>query len=343
MIPRDINIKFIAEQANVSIATVSNVINQKGRVSQKTAVRVRQVIEEYRYRGNLAARNLRTNRSYLFGLVVALTKPEDKLHDNPFYWDLVSGIESAVRENEFVVALKGVSSKEELSSFIRERSLDGLIVVGAHEGSILVEQVKEFDMPTVYIDCYLNDPSVYQIHSDDHDGGYKAARHLIDLGHREICLLSGEITPNTVNYFRWKGYKKALQEQGIYDHKKLIETETSAHGGYTALSGIIEQFPEVTAMVTFSDITALGLYKGLNERGYRIPEDYSITGFDGTYFAEYIIPALTTIKQDIGLKGVTAVQLLFDQMDGKTKETNRVSLPVALCRGSSTAPRPAFE
>lgn len=110
MLQENINIKFIAEKANVSIATVSNVINSKGRVSVETALRVKEVIDSYQYSGNLAAKNLRTRKSYLFGVVVSLLQPEGRIKNNLFYWELVSGIESKAREKSFDIVLKGIES-----------------------------------------------------------------------------------------------------------------------------------------------------------------------------------------------------------------------------------------
>ena len=339
MLPKEVTIKYIAEKANVSIATVSNVINDKGRVSEKTAERVRSVIQQYRYQGNLAAKNLRTNKSYLFGVVVSVTQPERKLKDNPFYWELISGIESEASGYEFSIVLKGIDSAEELLAFINQRNLDGVIIVGAEENSSLVKVAEESNIPAVYIDSYLEDVSLYQVRIDDKQGGAAAAKHLLELGHRKVALLSGKLTYNSVNHFRWEGCKEELSAFDSYDESLLIETDTSAEGGYAAADDMIEKFPEITAVICFSDITALGLYKRLNEKGYEIPKDLSITGFDGVYFTNYMIPKLTTVKQDVGKKGVTAVNLLFEQIKSNSwpVENRRISLPVYLVEGESTA------
>ncbi|MGP4075537.1 LacI family DNA-binding transcriptional regulator [Halobacillus sp. K22] len=340
MLPKQVTIKYIAEKANVSIATVSNVINGKGRVSEKTAERVRSVIQQYRYQGNIAAKNLRTKKSYLFGVVVSVTQPERRLKDNPFYWELISGVEAEASDYEFAIALKGIDSAEELSAFITQRDLDGVIIVGAEEDSSFVKVAEEANIPAVYIDSYFEDVNLYQVRNEDEKGAASAAKHLLDLGHRKIALLSGKLTRNSVNYFRWQGCKKELSAFNCYDESLLIETDTSAEGGYHAADDIIGKFPEVTAVISFSDITALGLYKRLDEKGYDIPRDLSITGFDGVYFTNYMIPKLTTVKQDVSDKGVTAVNLLFAQIQNNAwpVENRRISLPVHLIDGNSTAP-----
>ncbi|MFD9625621.1 LacI family DNA-binding transcriptional regulator [Peribacillus muralis] len=106
MLQENINIKFIAEKANVSIATVSNVINSKGRVSVETALRVKEVIDSYQYNGNLAAKNLRTRKSYLFGVVVTLLQPEGRIKNNPFYWGWSQGLNQRQGKNHLMLSLR---------------------------------------------------------------------------------------------------------------------------------------------------------------------------------------------------------------------------------------------
>lgn len=336
---KNINIKFIAEKANVSIATVSNVVNQKGRVSEKTAQRVKEVIEAYQYSGNLAAKNLRTKKSYLFGVVVLTLQPEGRIQDNPFYWDLLSGIESKAREKSFDIALKGVDSSEELSSFITQRNLDGLIVVGAQSDSPIVENAGELDLPIVFLDSYLDHSSLIQVGIDDAFGGHMATEHLLSLGHHRIALITGDLQPNSVNGRRFYGYRTALQKYHSFQPNLVYEADTSAQGGFEATEKIIKE-TKATAIVSFSDVSALGVYKCLYEYGYLIPEDYSVVGFDGTYFSTFMTPTLATVKQDVGEKGEEAVDLLFLQIEqGKwAYPQSRISLPVTFEAGSSTAP-----
>lgn len=182
---------------------------------KKTAERVRSVIQQYQYQGNLAAKNLRTNKSYLFGVVVSVTQPERKLKDNPFYWELISGIEAEASGYEFSIVLKGIDSAEELSAFINQRNLDGVIIVGAEENSSFVKVAEESNIPAVYIDSYLEDVSLYQVRIDDKQGGAAAAKHLLQLGHRKVALLSGKLTYNSVNHFRWRVAKKNYQPSTV--------------------------------------------------------------------------------------------------------------------------------
>ncbi|WP_340373480.1 LacI family DNA-binding transcriptional regulator [Peribacillus sp. FSL E2-0218] len=339
MLQENINIKFIAEKANVSIATVSNVINSKGRVSVETALRVKEVIDSYQYSGNLAAKNLRTRKSYLFGVVVSLLQPEGRIKNNLFYWELVSGIESKAREKSFDIVLKGIESPEELTTFITQRNLDGLILVGAKSDSPVVAKVKELDLPIVFLDSYLDESAPFQVGIDDAFGGRVATEHLLSLGHQRIALITGDLEPDSVNGRRFRGYRSALQENRSFDQNLIFESDTSAQGGFEATEKIITE-TNATAILSFSDVSALGVYKCLNEKGCKIPDDYSVVGFDGSYFSTFMTPTLATVKQDVGEKGEKAVDLLFLQIEdaNRLKQQSRISLPVTFMVGSSTAP-----
>ncbi|RBW69825.1 LacI family DNA-binding transcriptional regulator [Bacillus taeanensis] len=339
------SITNVAEKANVSIATVSNVINGKGRVSKKTVDRVNKVIKELGFSPSMAARNLKAISSHMIGVVVPTLGHKGRLHANPFYWDLVSGIEEGARDREFHVMLTSVVEGEETFSFVKERHLDGLIVVGGYEGMKSVEHLLSLDVPCVFVDSYLSNPDLYQVFLDDKAGGYMAAEHLTKLGHKRIAVITedrGHRGSEGVNYNRYLGYKKALEEEGIPVEEELIfekDVTTSAGSGYKVGREVLAKLDDVTAVITFSDIMAMGLMKYLNEHHINIPHDISVVGFDGLFFTEYMSPSLTTIYQDTVRKGQEAMQLLLDQIDGKNSVVKRkIVLSPELRVGGSTAP-----
>ncbi|MDQ6419504.1 LacI family DNA-binding transcriptional regulator [Paenibacillus sp. LHD-117] len=332
----------VARAAGVSIATVSNVINGKGRVSATTKQKIERIIGELGYTPNLTARNLKTNRSDLIGLVVPTMQP-GRLQDNPFYWDLLAGVEEGARDRRFHIILAGIDERTETFSFVKERRLDGLIVVGTNEGSQAVGRILELGLPTVFIDSYLSDPNLMQVYLEDRNGSYLATNYLIKQGHGRIALLIGDIPLENISYYgvlheRWLGYKDALAEAGIpYDPRTMIKLPTSLEGGYRAADQLIDM-DDVTAIFSFSDVSAMGLLKRLRERGKEVPRDYSVIGFDNLFMSEYTSPSLTTIAQDILTKGREAVHLLLDQIDGSPITNRRIAMPVDLIVRQTTGP-----
>ncbi|HZG74454.1 MAG TPA: LacI family DNA-binding transcriptional regulator [Paenibacillus sp.] len=331
-------IKDVARIANVSIATVSNVLNGTGRVAPETIRKVQRVIEELNFAPSMSARNLKDKKSQLIAVVVPFLE-KGRLQDNPFYWQLVSGIEEGARNHRLQVILIGVDEQETFS-FVHERHLDGLIVVGVFEGSDVLQKVLSLNIPTVFMDSYLSDPNLYQVYLDDELGGYIGTKHLLALGHRRIAILTGQLIEGGVTYKRWLGYRRALEEAGVpYLEELVLEEPTSPQGGYHSAQIVGDKSKHISAVFAFSDVAAMGLIKGLHEIGLTVPRDVSVMGYDDIFYCDYMIPALTTVRQDIVLKGQTAVKLLLLQEEGVGDAAERrVVLPVNLKVRQSTAP-----
>ncbi|WP_080834866.1 LacI family DNA-binding transcriptional regulator [Cohnella massiliensis] len=331
---QEINLIDVAKEANVSIATVSNVVNGKGRVSAQTVERVRQIIDRLGYTPNLLARNLKTNQSRLIGLVIPTVKP-GRLQDNPFYWDLLAGIEEGARDRDFHIILAGIDEAGESFSFVKERKLDGLIVIGVGESSEAIGKLLETGVPCVFVDGYLRDPKRFQVILDDRLGGLLATQHLLELGHTRIAVLIGDVVLEQIHRYgvlqeRWLGYRMALEEAGLpYDPELMIRFPTSLEGGYRTAEWLAGA-KDVTAIFSFSDISAMGLLKGLRELGRSVPEDLSVIGFDDLFMSGYTSPSLTTISQNIAQKGLAAIRLLTDQIEGEPVLSRKVVLPVEL-------------
>lgn len=332
-----VTIKDVAKLAQVSIATVSNVINGTGRVSPETQRKVEQAIGQLDFAPSASARNLKDKKSSLIAVVVPLLE-KGRLQDNPFYWHLVRGIEESARGVKLHVILVGIGP-DETFSFVREQHLDGLIFVGAFARTELVESMLRLGVPCVFMDSLVDDPSFYQVALDDELGGYIGTKHLLSLGHERIALLTGVLLEGGVNHCRWQGYRRALEEAGVpYRPELVYEEPTSSLGGYRAASRIGAKTGGITAVFALSDMAAIGLVKGLHDLGIVVPRDISVVGFDDDERARYCIPALTTVRQDIVEKGRTAVRLLTAQLEREPLAERRVTLGVELVPRQSTAP-----
>jgi LacI family transcriptional regulator len=340
---KNITIKDIAKKANVSIATVSNVLNNKGRVSEETRKRVKDIIDKYNYTPNLTARSLKNKNSHLISVIVPYLH-KGELEDNPYYWQVISGIESGARNENFHVMLTGISKDENLS-FVNERHLDGIIVIGINENTKLFNKIVELNIPCVFMDSYLTGTDLYQVYNNDKLGGYLGTKHLITLGYKKIILISGikgKIEEKSgVDYQRWLGYHQALKEAGIpYNPDLVFEEGQTMVGGYYAAQNIFNLIDENTAIFVLSDIGAMGLIRGLTELGVSVPDDVSVMGYDDIFYTSYMTPSLTTIRQDIFKKGKTVASLLLNQINHNELSMERkVVLPVELKIRESTVKR----
>lgn len=336
---KNITIHDVAKHANVSIATVSNVINGTGRVSQNTLNIVNNSIDKLGYYPNISARTMKKKSSNLISVIVPFQNEKGNLHDNPFYWNLVSGIEKVSRKNKFQVVLTGVTGDNDLSlNFIKERNIDGVVIIGASHNATLVKETKLLAIPSVFVDSYLMDEEVYQVFLDDEQGGYKGIKFLLDQGHKHIALIGGNKEINGVMKERFEGAKKAFAQTDItIDESIYIDVPVSMEGGYDA-GEIIINHPKITAIFCFSDVLAIGLMKYLSEKKKRIPDDYALIGFDNISASQYTTPPLTTISQNTVHKGEVTANLLIDQiMNNNDIKQKKIILPISLIERESTS------
>lgn len=328
-------IKDVAKHAGVSTAAVSYVLNGKeSKVSPETIEKIKDSIKVLNYVPNFTARSLVNNSSKLVGVMIPQTEGHKQLLlENPFYSEIVSGIELKLREHGYHLLLSGVDNGKSYLDLSVQRNLDGAIIMGIYPEQFYAE-LKEVKIPIVLIDSYINDSYFSKVGIDDEYGGYLATKHLIDQGHRNIALVTGMIRKDGVVEKRFLGYKRALRELNIfYNADYVFEHSVSYAYGYEAGKIIASRHPEITAAFATADLVALGMIKGIKECGKDVPDDISVIGFDDIPLAKIFIPQLTTIKQDIMTKGWTAAQLLIDIIDSETPESvnkKEIMLPLTV-------------
>jgi len=328
-----VKISDVAKYVGVSTATVSYVINgKKNRASKETIDKINEAIKRLNYIPDFSARSLAKNESKLIGVIIPQTEDyKQLLLQNPFYSELVSSIEYKCRENGYHIILSGVEKGRSYLDVSVQRNLDGAIIMGIYQEAFF-EELKKVKIPIVLIDSYVNDESFYRIGIDDEQGGYLATRYLIECGHRNIALVTGSIKKDGVTEKRFLGYKRALKEANIfYNPNYVFENFVSHQCGYEAGRIIAGDYPEVTAVSATADLIALGVIKGIIEQGKRTPEDISVIGFDDISISGIFIPPLTTVRQDITMKGYKAVELLLRVLADRSEcKENEILLPVEI-------------
>jgi len=324
-------LKDIAKEAKVSVTTVSNVIHGNNkRVAKETVEKINMIIERINYVPNMTARSLVNNSSKIIGVInhVVPGKSGNFISD-PFHSVVIAGIEEKLREKGYYLMIRNVFSEDDLFSLLRNWNMDGLILIGLFQ-DMFFERLTNADVPFVLIDSYIDNHKVLNIGLEDCKGGYMATKHLIDKGHRNIIFASPIIVKNGVVEERFKGYKMALEEANIpFENKNIYQQEITIEDGID-LGHRLSYRSDVTAVFATADILAAGIISGLNEQGKRVPNDFSVVGFDDLYISSLTAPRLTTIHQDAQEKGKVAAQSLIAVIEGESIENNNVILPVTL-------------
>jgi len=319
-----VKIKDIAEKANVSVTTVSNVINGNySRVSAATVEKIQEIIEKYNYVPKASARNLAAKNTKIIGVILPgiLYKNE-----NPHNALLVSAIEKLVRSQGYYMLLSCADTMESAITTLTMWDVDGAIITGyVEEEMAYVLKAKRRDFPVMLIDSYILEeyPQCMCVRLNDYKGGYIAGRYLLSCGHRNLVFAGTSYRTSGVVYQRFMGFRDALQEQGIVlTEDSIIECDAIYEDGVRAGKAICDmnfgRAPEsrITAVFASSDSTAMGIIEGASLNGVRVPRDLSVVGFDNINFSIYTTPKLTTIGQDIAKKAERAASLLIDAVRG---------------------------
>lgn len=331
-------IKDIAKYCNVSVATVSYVINGVDKVSKEKRKLVLDAIEKLNYNPDLNARALSKGESKLIGILLPLVEEDDQvaalIGSNPFYMEFIAGVECGLQNLEYDIVLSSSYNDDNFKRWLTSRNLDGMIVFGSTSKN-MYKTIVDAQIPCCLVDSSQNFPKCLNVNIDDELGEYLATKHLIDLGHTHIGFLGSSLDKSNVNIERLQGYKRALIEAGIeIDNNYIFEDEVSFEAGIRIAKKIINQNLPLTGVVCTSDILAIGVIKAYNDAHISVPEKLSVVGFDDIKMSSYITPSLTTIKQDVALKGKKAIELLLSSLNGATKN-NVILIPSLIVREST--------
>lgn len=323
----------IAKAANVSIATVSKVINNSGRISDKTRKRIMKIMDEMDYRPSVVASALTKKRTFTIGLLI----PDLA---NPFFAEIARSVEDRAQELGFNVIICNTDNKaekeEKYIELLKQKGADGIIMAtAAHNHAIvkkLIEQnetvaVIARDMPSLAVDAVL---------VDDFLGGYMAANHLMECGHQHMAVIAENLQVASSRQ-RVRGFRQAMEDAGLTLEERWIR-ESAYHvaDGKQTAAALLAEPDAPTAVFACNDLLAIGVIQAARERGMAIPRDLSVVGFDNTILATIIDPPLTTIAQPIQEMGKQVVDLVARNIDGQSASKQRfVLLPELIVRGST--------
>ena len=328
-------IRQIADQAGVSIATVSRVLNGRGDVSDETRELVSRVIRENGYTANRNARGLSAGRTGLVGVVVPLVFPA-------YFADILAGAAEALFEHDLQIVLSPTGNEyaREVSVFDRLHGVtDGSLIILPEESSEELERHLDNGFRFVVIDPLMQlDERIPSVSAANTSGADQAMRHLLQLGHRRIAHITG---PKgwLATEDRRRGYRAALASAGTLPDPGLeAEAIPEIDSGRDAATALLALPDPPTAIFAFNDNIAIGAIQAARARGLRVPDDLSVVGFDDVEHATIVTPALTTVRQPLAEMGRTAVSLLSRLMERQSFETLHVELATRLVVRDSTAP-----
>lgn len=314
-------IKDVARRAGVSSTTVSYVINKTRFVSPDTEARIRQAIQELDYRPNHIARSLRAKRTMTVGMIVSDIA-------NPFYADVVRGVEDVLSEKHYSLILCNTDEvpERELATLqlLAQKKVDGLIIVATGCNVDPLREANNAGLPIVLVDRQLPGDWLDTVLVDDQSGAYEATRHLLQLGHRRIGAILGRTGISTTDRRR-QGYETALHDFGVAVDLALIQNGYSTIEGGVAAAGILLDLdPRPTAIFAANNLMTVGLFLTIKQRGLRCPEDMAVVSFDDMVWLSAFTPGLTTITQPNYDLGKQAAELLMDRLTGKSPTSPRI-------------------
>jgi LacI family transcriptional regulator len=337
-----ITIKDVAQRAGVSHPTVSRALRGDRSVTPETARRIRRIAHELGYIPDAGARSLKTSRTRVIGVLVHRVS-------DPFYSRVLDGIHDSLYPAGYSVFLASTNNdrtrQAEIIRAMIERRVDGLIMCSMFVRPQDLGTINPHGLPLVLIHNRAEEITPYTLYHDDREGARELTRHLLELGHERIAFL-GNARAGRVSQERLSGFRQQMQTAGLEISTEYIVHAASGlpDAAQDPVQALLTLDKPPTALVCFDDMLALGAMQVLHNAGKRIPDDWSITGFDDIALAELVSPPLTTFKQPKYTLGAQAVNLLLRAMnspslDDPTPDT--ITLRGEIIVRSSTAPPPA--
>jgi LacI family xylobiose transport system transcriptional regulator len=331
---RRVTLADIAAEASVSLATVSKVLNGRTDVARATRVRIERLLHEYGY--------LRRAPGTGAGIARMI---ELVFHELESEWaiEIIRGVERVTLEAGISLILTESGDRHSpgaawIDGVLRRRPI-GVILVFSDLAPVEKHKLRSRGVNFVVVDpADEPEPDVASIGSANWAGGFAAAQHLIELGHRRVGMICGP-EDMLCSVARVDGYRSALERAGIGFDPELLRTgDFHVAGGHRAAIELLDLEPPPTAIFAGSDLQALGVYEAARPRGIRIPDDLSVVGYDDLRISRWVGPPLTTIRQPLVEMAETAARLLIRMVEDPEAPVNRrVDLATSLVVRESTA------
>ncbi len=322
---KNITIKDIAKEVNLSSSTVSRALSNHPDISKKTKILVKKVATEFNYNPNLIAQSLKSKRTKTIGVIV----PEI---DHNFFSAAISGIEDVAFQSGYTIIV--CRSNEDvnreilnLNALLANRvagviaSISQTTMDGAH-----FQKLIDNNVPVVFFDRVLEDIDACKVIINDKVSAINAVNHLIEKGYRKIAHFTGPKDLN-VSKHRLAGFREAMAQNNLEVNEDwIIAGGMHENDGYKAFEKLLELAELPDAIFSINDPNAIGAMKKMREVGIKIPDDFAIIGFSNNPVCEIIVPNLTTIHQPAYEMGKISTELMFEFISGKKSSCNNQTI-----------------
>ncbi len=330
-----VTIKDIARESGYSISTVSRVLNHRSDVSPDAKKKIEETVEKFHFVPNNNAKHLKQNNSKSIAILV-------KGISNMLFASIVEEIQQMIEKTEYTLVLSYLDEDEdEVEQAIllcRERKPLGLLFLGGNP-EYFEQKFEGVDVPCVLVTNRadkMNFANLSSVATDDIAAAKCAVDALFDAGHKKIGILGGNLENSHTSRQRFRGCLESFSEHDVvFDVEHCYEkVRFSFDSAYRGMQRLVEKYPDVTAVFAMSDVMAIGAIRALRDKGYLVPEDISVIGFDGTTLAEYYNPKLATVKQQYKILATKSIEILIGQIELKMDAIHEL-VPFELVSGES--------
>lgn len=331
-----LTIKDIAKMAGVSKTVVSFVINNKPGVNAETRKKVNEIIQKTNFKPSMSSRRLIYQKSFNISIVI---RKDSSPFSNLFYFEIAQGLLEKSKEFGYNIVFTDISEtngKILLPDIIVQRDTDGIIFLQDTEAAIL-NKMDQMGIPYIVVDAHSYNNHFTCISADYELSAYTAAMHLVENGHRDIAFICSSFVSNFYTQV-FSGFRRALESNNISIPSSWIQMgaydEASA---YQCMEDILSRDVRPTAVFCAADMYAISAVRCAKNKGYRVPEDISFIGIDDIILAQYIEPALTTVRIDKVKMGNLAMEFLVKKINGESVESQTVDSDKLIIRDSVRA------
>ncbi|MCA1028707.1 catabolite control protein A [Cytobacillus sp. FSL W7-1323] len=330
----NITIYDVAREANVSMATVSRVVNGNPNVKPTTRKKVLEVIERLGYRPNAVARGLASKKTTTVGVIL----PDVS---STFVAELARGIEDIATMYKYNIILsnsdQNMDKELHLLNTMLGKQVDGIVFMGGNIEEAHVTEFEKSPVPIVLAGSIEKSQTIPSVNIDYEQAAYDATEAFIQKGHEKIALLIGPLREPINAEKKLEGYKRALQDASIPYHEEwVIEGDYTYDSGLEAFERLLELDSKPTAIFAGSDEMALGIVHGAQDKGYHVPQDVEVISSDSTRLALMVRPQLTSVVQPLYDIGAVAMRLLTKYMNKEEVTDHTVVLPHRIEQRNST-------
>jgi len=324
----------VAKKAGVSIATVSRVLNNSSSVNQATRVKILKAIKELKYQPSRVAKRLRSKSAS--GNLLGILIPDIQ---NPFYVDVLRGIEDVAYNNNYAIIMCNFGQDEKKEKLyleiLQSEGIDGLIAAPAREDDPqLIKMVKD-GLPVVCVDRGLTEIDIDVVLVNNVEGAFKAVDHLIKTGYKRVAYISG-LPAIPSSRLREKGYREALAANNVQFDQNFVKYGDSKHESGVKLCEELLNMPiPPDAIFTGNNLITLGALETIHKKGLNIPKDIAIIGFDDMYWSNSLNPPLTAVRQPAYEIGKRAGELLIQRINEPQRSCIQMILNAELMVRSS--------